>query len=233
MISISKQFGELASAGCSVVGVVGAGGIGREYLEVALRYEKNRRALDEIAIRVSRCNALLLIARLRRIGARVFPRPLTALKQLGEPWFSSGNAITIFGGLRPGLTSDSTAALIAKKLRAPLLIVSTAGGVREEDLGETKPKRPRLLPEVDKAYLRELSTRLSSSSESAPHVFDLQTCKILLKETSRRRPALGPVLVTGYENIRDCAVAAADEIKMRRGQRGDEKPLLKYTRVLL
>jgi len=212
VISISSQFLKLSRNGCRVIGVVGAGGIAREYLDVAMRYEKRHKALDDIAIRVSRANALLLISRLRAIGAKVLPKPLTALKQLDEPWFNrfdSSGTIVVFGGLKPGLTSDSTAALISKRLGSPLIIVSTVGGIFETDPNKIKRgKPPRMRSSVDLQYVREIIAAFSTSGErqthgAQAHVLDRQTCRILQEESSKGKVA--QVYATGYKHIIDCA----------------------------
>ena len=108
--SVSKQLNDLASSGYRLVVVVGAGGASRRYLDVARRYEKRKERLDKIAIEVSRANAMVLIASLRARSAKVFPRPLTDLRESDEDWFSraSSGMIAVFGSIRPGLTSNST-----------------------------------------------------------------------------------------------------------------------------
>jgi uridylate kinase len=131
--SISKQLKDLAGIGYRLAVVVGAGGASRPYLDVAKKYDKRKKRLDELCMEVSRANAMVMIASLRARGARVFPRPLLDPRELEEDWFlgASSGVIAVFVGIRPGLTSNSAAALIARKFRCPLLVVSTQWSIRQ------------------------------------------------------------------------------------------------------
>ncbi|MHB8567290.1 MAG: amino acid kinase family protein [Nitrososphaerales archaeon] len=182
--AISSQLHTLASKGFKVAAVAGVGGAGALPIKVASKYAGGR-DLDEIKINVSRINALLLIASLRVRESKVIPYALDTPKYLEE---IRGGCIGVFGGLKPGLTSDSSAALIAKKLRCPLIIVSTKGAIYEKD---PELARSSALKKVDRKYLKNLM-----KERLAGHILDRQTCRILLQMPRGSRAA-----VTGFRNI--------------------------------
>ena len=194
--SITRQLGELASRGYHIAAVVGTGGAGKIPLEVASHYENDRRELDQVAMRVSRINAMVLIASLRSRSIPSFPLPLTRVEQLDGDWFLNpeSGVIAVFGGLRPGLTSDSVAALVARRLDCALVIVSTQGAIYSEDPRLTKAARP--LKFVDRKYLRDLAAH-----PLPRHVLDVQTCRILLGMEKGSE-----IVVTGYRNIADLVI---------------------------
>ena len=86
--SISKRLDDLASSGYRLAVVVDAGGASSPHLDVARKYEKRKKRLDELLMEVSRANAMVLIASLRARGAKVFPRPLLDLEELEAGCFS-------------------------------------------------------------------------------------------------------------------------------------------------
>jgi len=141
--SVSKQLDDLASGGgYRLAVVVGAGGASRPYLDMARKYEERKKRIDELAVEVSRANAMVLIAGLRARGAKVFPRPLIDLREIDEDWFNtSSGMIAVLGCILPGLTSDSVAALISKRFRCPLWITSTKGRIQQTDPKNSKLKK--------------------------------------------------------------------------------------------
>ena len=194
--AITRQFQEFTSEGYKIVAVVGAGGTFERYLENASFYEKDQKRLDEIAIAVSRINAQLLIASLRSRAVATFPDPLSDLGNLDHNWFkdSGYGLVAVFGGLRPGLTSDSSAALIASKISCPLVIVSTSRGIYDRDPQMSKSKK---LQTVDRKYLLQFL-----KDPPRTHVLDSQTVKILLKMPKGSLAAA----VTSYKYIKRAAI---------------------------
>lgn len=165
--------------------VVGLGGAARSAINTSSKYA-TRIEMDEIKINVTQINAALLIAALRKQGVRVIPRVLTRLDDTKE----IKNCAGVFGGVRPGLTSDASAALISNRLHSPLIIVSTVGAIFENDPAQTKSIH---LKSVDSGYIKQL---LKQGKQS--HVLDEETCKILLK-----MPEGSVVKISGPENIVD------------------------------
>ena len=205
--SIASQFCNLASMGWKVAGVVGAGGLGRQVADVARRFDRDKRGIDSIQIRASRVNAFLLLEAIRRLGAWVNSEPLKNFREIGAFLESASLAgtrtslertgrVAVAGGLRLGLTSDSSAATLSMMLQCPLVIVSTVGGIFDTDGAQDEMgKRPKLLSSVDRNYIRRVANSRPNS-----HVLDRQTCDLLLSiPRSDRRNFFG--VVTGYQNI--------------------------------
>lgn len=169
----------------SVALVVGLGGAARGAINTSNKYATGLE-LDQIKIDVTQVNAALMIASLRKQGVNVIPRVLTRLEDTDAIRDCAG----VFGGIRPGLTSDASAALIARKLHSPLVIVSTVGAIFENDPSQTKSKQ---LKSVDRNYIKQLVKHCK-----VPHVLDEETCRILLK-----MPKGSIVRVSGSDNIAD------------------------------
>jgi uridylate kinase len=197
---IAGQLGDLTASGYFVVATVGLGGTGRAQRQYAAKYLGRARSkeLDLINIELTRINAQLVIASLRSKGVRVYSRPLTTVREvryfLSESASLSIAAVGVMGGLKPGLTSDSTALTLGKELNCPCLIVSTAGAIYDRN-----PKEPgaRKLERIDRKYIQSLVQK-----PPAKHVLDVETCKLLLSNKQGRSESMGTVIaVTGSDNI--------------------------------
>ena len=189
--SIAQQFRSLLSYSkqIQITAVVGAGGLGRNYVEFAQSHLRKGADLDSIAIRASRVNALLLASVVRNslivTNARI-PESMVEMNR----YLSDGFEAVILGGIEPGMTSDSTAATISQMHKGPLVIVSTAGGIFDDSRKEKG--QSVILSKVDRSYLRR-----RISSKITEHVLDDKTSRILLNGRSKGMK----VLVTGYPNI--------------------------------
>jgi len=192
--SISLQFKRLVSRGYDVAAVVGLGGAARPAIETASRYIKgDDKALDELRIQATRINATLLIASLREADVKVIP---TVLSSVNEALDQIHQCVGVFGGVKPGLTSDASAALIAKELGSPLIIVSTTGAIFEKDPAMSEERGNERLASVGRQYLKHL---LKGDWKGA-HVLDAPTCRILLGMPRGFR-----AMVAGYRNIASAA----------------------------
>ncbi|MEM3760961.1 MAG: UMP kinase, partial [Candidatus Bathyarchaeia archaeon] len=119
----------LKKMGHDVAVVVGGGAIAREFIQVAKNLGLAEKAQDEIAISVSRIFAQLFIKKLGRLGCGNVPLTVEdAVKCVYE------GKIAVMGGLKPGMTTDTVAALLAEKLKADLLVkASDQEGVYDKD----------------------------------------------------------------------------------------------------
>jgi uridylate kinase len=110
----------LKKKGHDVAVVVGGGTLAREFIQVAKNLGLAEKAQDEIAISVSRIFAQLFTEKLGRLSCGSVPLTVEdAAKCVNE------GKIAVMGGLKPGMTTDTVAALIAEKLNADLLIKAT------------------------------------------------------------------------------------------------------------
>lgn len=109
--------------------VVGGGVPAREFIEITKSLGLEERFQDEVAISVSRILAQILLKKLGRSGCESVPLTIDgALRCLQR------GKITVMGGLKPGMTTDTVAALIAEQIDADLLIKATdQEGVYDKD----------------------------------------------------------------------------------------------------
>jgi uridylate kinase len=112
-----------------VVVVTGGGAIARNYIEIARKLGADEASCDLIGIEVTRLNARLLISALR---PQAYPEPPLNYKE-AESALSSGK-IVVMGGVAPGQTTDTVAAVLAEYLKADLLVNATSvNGVYSAD----------------------------------------------------------------------------------------------------
>jgi uridylate kinase len=119
----------LKKKGHDVAVVVGGGALARDFIQVAKNLGLTEKAQDEIAISVSRIFAQLFIEKLGRLSCGSVPLTIEdAVKCVCD------GKIAVMGGLKPGMTTDTVAALIAEKIKADLLIKATdQEGVYDKD----------------------------------------------------------------------------------------------------
>lgn len=194
--SIVEQFKSLLSYSkrIQIIAVVGAGGLGRNYVEFAKNNAMKGDDLDSIAIRASRVNALLLAAAVRN-SSMVTNAKIPETMGETNRYVSSGFQAVILGCLESKMTDQSTAAIIARMNRGPLVIVSTFGGIFSDS--QNKGGGKAILDKVDRAYLRRMI-----SSKVKENVLDVQTCRILLSKKSKGMK----VVMTGHGNILDATI---------------------------
>jgi uridylate kinase len=120
---------DLRAKGHEVAVVVGGGTLAREFIGIAKQLMLEEEAQDEIAISVSRLFAQLFLEKLGGIGCGAVPLTIEeTAKCLSE------GKVAVMGGLKPGMTTDTVAALIVKKVKADLLVkASDQDGVYDKD----------------------------------------------------------------------------------------------------
>ncbi len=125
--SYANIIGGQLSRGIKVGVVVGGGSMAREYIRAASELGLPNRQKDSIAIKVSRVNAQLFSYALGgRYGVSFSMQ--SALKSISQQGFA------VMGGLRPGMTTDYVAFLLAKAMGADLLIKATdQDGIYDKD----------------------------------------------------------------------------------------------------
>jgi uridylate kinase len=100
--------------------VVGGGSLSRELIRAAKALGLDEAGQDEVAISVSRLVAQLFVLRLGANGAGRVPTAVEDAAKLVEE-----GRIVIMGGLKPGMTTDAVAAMLAERIRADLLVKAT------------------------------------------------------------------------------------------------------------
>jgi len=180
----------LKEQGHDVAVVVGGGTLAREFIAVAKNLGLDEQAQDEIAISVSRVFAQLFLKKLGKMSCRTVPLTVDeAADCLNE------GKILVMGGLKPGMTTDTVAALIAERINADLLVKGTdQDGVYNKD-----PKKYEDAVKLDHLSFDDLANVFSENKHKAGihQIIDPEAVKIL----KRKRVRL--VVVNGFkpENI--------------------------------
>jgi len=119
----------LRRGGHVVAAVVGGGSLSRELIRTARAMGLGESAQDEVAISVSRLLAQFFVLKLGERGAGVVPVSVDdAARLVGE------GRVVVMGGLKPGMTTDAVAALLADRIGADMLVKATdQEGVYDRD----------------------------------------------------------------------------------------------------
>lgn len=141
--------------GDKFVVVCGGGRVAREYITIARELGISEGWLDILGIEVARINALLLNALLGDIAFKNIPR---SVDEFLNAW-SSGRVV-VMGGLQPGQSTNTVAALIAELIRADLLVNATdVDGIYDRD-----PKVFNDAKLLSKVSIKELTKLLANQS---------------------------------------------------------------------
>jgi uridylate kinase len=180
----------LKAQGHEVAVVVGGGSLAREFIAIAKKLGLDEQAQDEIAISVSRLFAQLFLEKLGEMGCRKVALTLDdAAECLSE------GKIVLMGGLKPGITTDAVAALVAERVKADLLVKGTdQDGVYNKD-----PRKHADAVKLDRLSFDELSNVFSENKHKAGmhQIIDPEAVKVLKRERMKL------VVVNGFkpENI--------------------------------
>jgi uridylate kinase len=176
--------------GHEVVVVVGGGALAREFIGIAKNLGLDMVAQDEIAISCSRLFAQLF---LKKLGESACSKVAITLDDAAE-CLGEGK-IVVMGGLKPGITTDAVAALVAERVNADLLVKGTdQNGVYDKD-----PRKHPDAVKLDRLSLEELAKVFEQSAHKAGmhQIIDPEAVKVL------KRKRLKLVVVNGFkpENI--------------------------------
>lgn len=154
----SDVVSELTAGGNSVAVVVGGGSVSRKYIESARDMGLSSYQQDTIAIHASRLNARLMAMKLG--GVSSIPTSIEGLMQR-----LARNRVAVMGGLRPGITTDTVAALLAASWKADLLIK----GSDQEGIYTSDPRISKRAKKLDKISHDELSGIIGGSYKPGIH----------------------------------------------------------------
>ena len=177
---------DLREQGHEVVAVIGGGSLAREFINVAAELGLEEEMRDWAAIHVSRLLAQLFVLCLGEAGCGLVPVSVDA----AEACLKRGKVVVV-GGLRPGMTTDSVAALIGERVQAELLVKgSNVDGIFTKD-----PKKFSDAEKLDVLKFEYLSRLFEADSHRAGinQIIDPEAVKIL------RRSRLKTVVVNGYD----------------------------------
>ena len=176
--------------GNEIAVVLGGGALAREFIGIAKNLGLDMQEQDEIAISVSRLFAQLFLKKLGDAGCSKVALTLDdAAECLGE------GKIVVMGGLKPGITTDAVAALVAERVKADLLVK----GTDQEGVYDKDPRKHADAVKLDHLSLEDLAEVFEHNKHQAGmhQIIDPEAIKVL----KRRRLKL--IVVDGFkpENI--------------------------------
>jgi uridylate kinase len=144
--------------GHSVAVVVGGGEISREYIRSAAGMGLSTYQQDTVAIHASRLNARLVAMKLG--GVSSVPTSIDGMLQR-----LARNRVAVMGGLKPGITTDTVAAIVAAKWRADILVkASDQNGIYTED-----PRVNKKAKKLDRLTYEKMKQILGGSHRPGIH----------------------------------------------------------------
>jgi uridylate kinase len=165
----------ITGQGHEVAVVVGGGSLAREFIAIAKELGLEEQAQDEVAISVSRLFAQLFLKKLGEMGCGKVALTLDdAVDCLNR------GKIIVMGGLKPGITTDAVAALVAERINADLLVKGTdQDGVYNKD-----PRKHADAVKLDQLSFDDLSKVFSESKHKAGihQIIDPEAVKIMKRE---------------------------------------------------
>jgi len=173
-----------------VAAVVGGGSLSRELIQTARAMGLNATAQDEVAISVSRLMAQLFVLRLGSYGTLTVPVTINDAADKLEK-----GKIVVMGGLKPGMTTDTVAAMLAERINADLLVKATdVDGIFTRD-----PKRYKDAERLERLSFDDLFGFFEKEKHEAGihQVLDPEAVRILQKKRIKT------VVVNGFkpENV--------------------------------
>jgi len=180
----------IKSQGHEIAVVVGGGALAREFITIAKDLGLDMQAQDEVAISVSRLYAQLFLKRLGEAGCSKVAVTLDDVANC-----LSAAKIAVMGGLKPGITTDAVAALVAERVNADLLVK----GTDQEGVYDKDPRTHADSVKLDKLSFEDLSKIFEENVHKAGmhQVIDPEAVKVL----KRHRVKL--IVVNGFkpENV--------------------------------
>ena len=139
---------DLNYEGHSIGVVVGGGQVSRDYIKSASEMGLSSYQQDTVAIHASRLNARLVAMKLG--GVSSVPTSIDGMLQR-----LARNRVAVMGGLRPGITTDTVAAVVAQRWRADIMVkASDQNGIYTAD--PRINKRAKKLDKITYEKMRQI-----------------------------------------------------------------------------
>ena len=169
-----------------IVVVTGGGTLAREFIQIAKELDLEIHAQDEIAISVLELFAQVFLKKLAKLACDKVAISLDEVESCLET-----RKIAFLGGLKPGITTDAVAALVAEHIGADLLLKGTdQDGIYDKD-----PRKFSDATKLDFIKFNDLEKFLAEKTHKAGihQIIDPEAIKIL----KRNRVKL--VVVNGFK----------------------------------
>ena len=180
----------LRDLGHQLIVIVGGGSIARDFIKLAREVGLGDDEQDEIAISVSRVFAQILAIKLGGLQAKRIPTSIDEAVKMFE-----ADGIAFMGGLRPGMTTDTVAAMAASRINADLIVKATD----QEGIYTRDPRKYPDAEKIDELGFEELSMMLEEDKHKVGihQILDPEAVRILQEKR------IETVVVNGFkpENI--------------------------------
>jgi uridylate kinase len=186
MSKYAEMVQTIKGQGHEVAVVVGGGALAREFIAIAKKLGLDEPAQDDVAISVSRLFAQLFLKKLGEMGCGKVALTLDDAAEC----LSKGK-IVVMGGLKPGITTDAVAALVAERIKADLLVKGTdQDGVYNKD-----PRKHADAVKLDHLSFDDLANVFSESKHKAGihQIIDPEAVKIM------KRGCMKLIVVNGFK----------------------------------
>ena len=162
----------LKAQGHEVAVVVGGGSLAREFIKIAKDLGLEMQAQDEIAISCSRLFAQLFLKRLGEAGCSKVAVTLDEAAKCLEK-----GKILVMGGLKPGITTDTVAALVAERVNADFMVK----GTDQEGVYNKDPRKYPDAVKLDSLSFEDLPKIFEESAHKAGihQIIDPEAIKVL------------------------------------------------------
>jgi uridylate kinase len=190
---------ELKAQKHEVVAVVGGGSLARDFIRVAGEMGLSESDKDWVAIFVSRLFALLFVMRLGDLGCGKVPVSIDEAVEC----FKRGKVV-VMGGLKPGMTTDAVAAMIAGGLKVGLLVKATD----QEGIYTKDPDKFPEATKIDEISFEDLFALLEEDKHKAgiQQILDPVAVRVLQKSRIRT------VVVNGFKPKNILSVLKGEKI---------------------
>ena len=160
----------------SIAAIVGGGPISRDYIGQAERLNLSKAERDWLAILVSRVNARFLIDALGGLP-KVVPETVEALVEIFRT-----RKVAVMGGLKPGMTTDTVASLVAKAVNADVLVKASD----QEGIYTSDPRKDPSSKKLERLSYGELKNLLAGEHEPGIHrILDPVAVEVLSRNKIR------------------------------------------------
>ena len=166
---------ELRGQGHEVAVVVGGGSLARNLISIVREMGLSEQEQDEVAISASRIFAQMLAMGIGGLAWRNVPKTVEeAAAVLAE------RGIVVMGGIKPGMTTDTVATLLASQIKADLIVKATD----QEGIYTRDPRKHPDAVKLDEIRFEDLNGILTEDRHKAGihQIIDPEAVKILLEK---------------------------------------------------
>jgi len=155
-----------------IVIVVGGGRPAREFIQIAKDLGLDEPEQDEVAISVSRIFAQLISMRLGGHDWKDIPTSIVEAIEILQK-----RGAVVMGGLRPGMTTDAVAALVASEINADLIVKAT----NQDGIYTKDPEKYVDAEKIDEISFEDLTRLLERDRHAAGihQIIDPEAARIL------------------------------------------------------